>query len=113
VSVMRGRPRPAIRDWRPRLALSHRVFFVAGPAGVEIHLDHRVSAARGQHRIVGPEGLAAWLADAGDVHAAFDIAATCPCRLSRPQMGAPGHGERLCPTSIVRRCPAGSPPTPS
>jgi len=96
VSIMRGRPRPAIRDWRPRRALSHRVFFVAGPAGVEIHLDHRVSAARGQHRIVGPEGLAAWMADAGDVHAAFEIAATCPCRRSRPQAGAARQGEPPC-----------------
>ena len=97
MSAMHGRQRPAIRDWHPRVALTHRVFIVAGPAGVEVHLDHRISATRGQHRVVGPEGLVAWMADAGDVHAAFDIAATCPCRRSRPQPGASGQGERPCP----------------
>ena len=85
-----------IRERGPRMALTHRVLIMAGPAGVEFHLDHRIAAARGQHRIVGPEGLAAWMADAGDVHAAFEIAATCPCRRSRPQAGAARQGEPPC-----------------
>jgi hypothetical protein len=96
VSAMHGRHRPAIRGWRPRVVLTHRVFLVAGRTGVEVHLDHRISATRGQHRIVGPEGLVAWMADAGDVHAAFEIAATCPCRRSRPQAGAARQGEPPC-----------------
>jgi hypothetical protein len=62
------------------MALTHRVLIVAGPAGVEFHLDHRIAPGRGQHRIVGSEDLAAWMADAGDVHPAFDVATTCPCR---------------------------------
>ena len=85
-----------IRERGPQMALTHRVLIMAGPAGGEFHLDHRIAAARGQHRIVGPEGLAAWMADAGDVHAAFEIAATCPCRRSRPQAGAARQGEPPC-----------------
>jgi hypothetical protein len=47
VRTLNGRQRLAIRDWRPRVALTHRVLLVAGPAGVEVHLDHRISATRG------------------------------------------------------------------
>ena len=80
------------------MALTHRVLIVAGPAGVEFHLDHRIAAARGQHRIVGPEGLAAWMADAGDVHPAFHVAATCPCRRNHAQSGGLRQGGMGCPT---------------
>jgi hypothetical protein len=100
VSTVRARGRGAIhiRERGPRMALIHRVLIVAGPAGVEFHLDHRIAAARGQHRIVGPEGLAAWMADAGDVQAAFDVAAICPCRRSRAQSGGLRQGGMACPT---------------
>jgi hypothetical protein len=70
------------------LTLTHTVLVVTRPSGVEFHLDHRVDAARGQHRVVGPEGFAAWLIDAGGVPAAFRVAACCPCR--RGQL--PGTG---------------------
>ena len=95
-----GRPRtPArLRERARRMALTHRVLIVAGPIGVEFHLDHRIAADRGQHRILGPAGLAAWMADAGDIHPAFAVAATCPCRRSRPPTGVLRQGERPCPT---------------
>ena len=94
----RGRGAIDIRERGPRIALTHRVLIVAGPAGVEFHLDHRIAAARGQHRIVGPEGLAAWMADAGDVHVAFDVVAICPCRRSHAESVGPRQGERPCQT---------------
>ncbi len=80
------------RDRGRGMVLTHTVLIVARPAGVEFHLDHRVDAARGQHRIVGPEGLAAWLTDAGDVPAAFRVAASCPCRRGRTGVVVPGTG---------------------
>ncbi len=77
---------------RPRgMALIHTVLIVARPAGVEFHLDHRVNATRGQHRVVGPEALAAWLADAGGAPATFRVATSCPCRRGHPG-GVPGIG---------------------
>jgi hypothetical protein len=86
-----GRSVAGTRDRGRGMALTHTVLIVAQPAGVEFHLDHRVDAARGQHRVVGPEGLAAWLADAGGVPAAFRVVASCPCR--RVYMdGVPGIG---------------------
>ena len=94
----RGRGAIDIRERGPRMALTHRVLIVAGPAGVEFHLDHRIATARGQHRIVGPEGLAAWMADAGDVHAAFDVVAICPCRRSHAQSVRLRQGGMGCPT---------------
>ena len=87
-----------IRERGPRMALTHRVLIVAGHAGVEFHLDHRIAPGRGQHRIVGSEDLAAWMADAGDVHPAFDVATTCPCRRNRAQSGGPRQGGMGCPT---------------
>ena len=78
------------RDRGRGMVLTHTVLIVARPAGVEFHLDHRVDAARGQHRIVGPEGLAAWLTDAGGVPAAFHVVARCPCRRGRTSVGASG-----------------------
>ena len=36
-----------IREQGPRMVLTHRVLIVAGPAGVECHLDHRIAAAEG------------------------------------------------------------------
>ena len=100
MSAMSARDRTPmrIRESGPRMVLTHRVRIVAGPAGVEFHLDHRIATARGQHRIVGPEGLAAWMADAGDVQAAFDVAAICPCRRSRAQSGGLRQGGMACPT---------------
>ena len=80
------------RDRGRGMVLTHTVLIVARPAGVEFHLDHRVDAARGQHRIVGPEGLAAWLTDARGVPAAFRVVANCPCRRGRSGVGAPGTG---------------------
>jgi hypothetical protein len=74
------------------MALTHTVLIVDRPAGVEFHLDHRVDAARGQHRVVGPEGLAAWLADAGGVPLAFRVADTCPCRRGGTGVEASGTG---------------------
>jgi len=100
VSTVRARGRGAIRirERGPRMALTHRVLIVAGPAGVEFHLDHRIAPGRGQHRIVGSEDLAAWMADAGDVHPAFDVATTCPCRRNRAQRGGLRQGGMACPT---------------
>jgi hypothetical protein len=74
------------------MALIHTVLIVARPAGVEFHLDHRVDAAHGQHRILGPEGLAAWLADAGGAPAAFRVVASCPCGRGRTGVRPPGAG---------------------
>ncbi len=85
-----GRSALGARDRGRGMALTHTVLIVARPTGVEFHLDHRVNAARGQHRIVGPEGLAAWLTDAGGVPAAFHVVARCPCRRGRTSVGAPG-----------------------
>jgi hypothetical protein len=62
------------------MALRHAVRIVPGRGGLEFHLDHRVSPRRGQHRIVGEAGFAAWMADAGDLHASFQVAAACPCQ---------------------------------
>jgi hypothetical protein len=87
-----------IRERGPRMALTHRVLIVAGPAGVEFHLDHRIAPGRGQHRIVGSEDLAAWMADAGDVHPAFEVATTCPCRRNRAQSGGLRQGGMGCLT---------------
>jgi hypothetical protein len=78
------------RDHGRRMALTHTVLIVTRPAGVEFHLDHRVDAARGQHRIVGPEGLAAWLTDARGVPAAFRVVASCPCGCGRTDVALPG-----------------------
>jgi len=86
-----GRSAVGARDRGRGMALTHTVLIVARPAGVEFHLDHRVDAAHGQHRVVGPEGLAAWLTDAGGVPAAFRVAASCPCRPGHPG-GVPGIG---------------------
>jgi hypothetical protein len=41
------------------MVLIHTVLVVARPGGVEFHLDHRVDATRGQHRVVGGEELGA------------------------------------------------------
>jgi hypothetical protein len=63
----------------PPIALRHTVLIVANPVGVEFHLDHRVGPGRGQHRVVGEAGFAAWIADAGDPHPSFRVGA-CPCQ---------------------------------
>ena len=94
VITMNGPGRSAVgaRDRGRGMALTHTVLIVARPAGVEFHLDHRVDAARGQHRVVGPEGLAAWLADAGGVAAALRVVASCPCQRGRMGIGIPAPG---------------------
>jgi len=93
------------RDRGPGIALTHTVLIVARPAGVEFHLDHRVDAARGQHRVVGWEGLAAWLADAGGAPTAFRVVASCPCPRGRMGIGIPRTG----PDRTVRGRSAVSP----
>jgi hypothetical protein len=83
------------------MTLRHSVLIVPHPAGVEFHLDHRVGPGRGQHRVIGETGFAAWIADAGDPLPRFRVAATCPCQgpavvvsesARRDPMWAPGPG---------------------
>jgi hypothetical protein len=62
------------------MALRHTVLIVPNPGGLEFHLDHRVDPGRGHHRVVDEAGLAARIADAGDPHPAFRIAAGCVCQ---------------------------------
>ena len=57
------------------MALRHSVLIVTHPGGVEFHLDHRVDPRHGHHRVVDEAGLVAWIADAGDAHPLFRIAA--------------------------------------
>ncbi len=71
------------RDRGRGMALTHTVLIVAGPAGVEFHLDHRVDAIHGQHRVIDSHGLATWLADAPGAPVAFRVAASCPCGRGR------------------------------
>jgi hypothetical protein len=59
------------------MTLRHSVLIVTHPAGVEFHLDHRVGPGRGQHRVTGEAGFAAWIADVGDP---LRVAAACPCQ---------------------------------
>jgi hypothetical protein len=68
-----------VRHRGRRLALTHTLLIVTRPSGVEFHLDHRVDATRGQHRVVGAEGLVAWLAEAGG-SIAVRVVASCPCQ---------------------------------
>ncbi|MGH7319587.1 MAG: hypothetical protein ACRELA_08175 [Candidatus Rokuibacteriota bacterium] len=62
------------------MALRHTVLIVTNGVGLEFHLDHRVGPRRGQHRVVGEAGFAAWIADAGDPHPSFRVAAGCLCQ---------------------------------
>ena len=73
------------------MALRHTVLIVTNPGGLEFHLDHRVDPGRGHHRVVDETGLAAWIADAGDAHPSFRVAAGCVCQrgaASAAQSGA-------------------------
>jgi hypothetical protein len=67
------------------MALRHTVLIVTNPIGVEFHLDHRVGPGRGQHRVVGEAGFAAWMADAGDSQPSFRVGAACPCQRAQPR----------------------------
>jgi hypothetical protein len=60
---------------------------------VEFHLDHRVDPRHGHHRVVDEAGLVAWIADAGDAHPLFRIAAGCPCQRGCDGRDAAGPGE--------------------
>jgi hypothetical protein len=62
------------------MTLRHSVLIVTHPTGVEFHLDHRVGPGRGQHRVVGEAGFAAWIADVGEPLPSFRVAAACPCQ---------------------------------
>jgi hypothetical protein len=62
------------------MALRHSVLIVTNLGGVEFHLDHRVDPRRGHHEVVDEAGLVAWIADAGDAHPSFRVAAGCPCQ---------------------------------
>ena len=79
------------------MTLQHSVLIVALPAGVEFHLDHRVGPGRGQHRVTGEAGFAAWIADAGDPLPSFRVAATCPCQ--RPKVVV-SESVRLTPCGL-------------
>jgi hypothetical protein len=102
-----GRPAVRARNRGRGMALTHTVLIVARPAEVEFHLDHRVDAIHGQHRVVDSDGLAAWLADAGGAPAAFHVVASCPCGRGRTGVVVPGiEPDQEC------RSPQAASPTP-
>jgi hypothetical protein len=72
------------------MALRHTVLIVSSSGGLEFDLDHRVDPGRGHHRVVDEAGLAAWIADAGDPHPSFRVAAWCPCQRRAAGSGRPG-----------------------
>jgi hypothetical protein len=75
------------------MALRHTVLIVTHPGGVEFHLDHRVDPRHGHHRVVDEAGLVAWIADAGDAHPSFRVAAGCPCQRGCDGRDAAGRGD--------------------
>jgi len=75
------------------MALRHTVLIVTHSGGVEFHLDHRVDPRHGHHRVVDEAGLVAWIADAGDAHPSFRIAAGCPCQRGCDGRDAAGGGD--------------------
>jgi hypothetical protein len=83
------------RGGRPPMALRHTVLIVTHPGGVEFHLDHRVDPRRGHHRVVNEAGLVAWIADAGDPHPLFRVAAACPCQRGCDGRDAAGRCEAV------------------
>jgi hypothetical protein len=92
-AARRRRPTDARHGGGPAMALRHTVLIVTNPGGVEFHLDHRVDPRRGHHRVVDGAGLVAWIADAGDAHPSFRVAAGCPCRRGCDGREAGGGGE--------------------
>lgn len=94
VSVERSRERTVGRQGGgPPMALRHTVLIVTHSGGVEFHLDHRVDPRHGHHRVVDEAGLVAWIADAGDAHPSFRIAAGCPCQRGCDGRDAAGRGD--------------------
>ncbi len=75
------------------MALRHSVLIVSHLGGVEFHLDHRVDERRGHHRVVDEAGLVAWIADVGDAHPSFRVAAGCPCQRGCDGGYAAGRGK--------------------
>jgi hypothetical protein len=75
------------------MALRHSVLIVTRPGGVEFHLDHRADGRRGHHQVVDDAGLVAWIADAGDAHPSFRVAAGCPCQRGCDGRDAADRGE--------------------
>ncbi len=63
------------------MALRHTVLIVTNSGGLEFHLDHRV---------VDETGLAAWIADAGDAHPSFRVAAGWVCQRGAASAAQPG-----------------------
>ena len=82
------------------MVLRHTVLIVTNPVGLEFHLDHRVGPRHGQHRVVGEAGFAAWIADVGDPHLSFRVAAACPCQ---PIRDDPGSAAATMPAPSRRR----------